>query len=260
MKIITLTSDFGLADGYVGAMKGVILDLAADARIVDISHAVSAHNVRHAVHVLATAVPFFPTGTIHLVVVDPGVGSQRRGIALRTRHATFVGPDNGVFTPFLAERTACVALTNRDTHRRSPSATFHGRDIFAPVAAHLANGLALDELGPPVLDPVSLPEAKPERRADGTVQVEIMHVDHFGNLITNLQVSEWRTEGSGLEGVRVHVRSSALTVRRVYADVPTGELLALVGSGGFLEIAVREGSAARRLELTVGDSVRVSGL
>lgn len=258
MPIVTLTTDFGTGDGYVGAMKGVILRLAPHVTLVDISHDVPRQDVRHCARVLATATPYFPSETIHVAVVDPGVGTSRRGIALRAPCGTFVGPDNGVFTPFLRERIACVALTNPATQLHPVSATFHGRDIFAPVAAHLANGFALRDLGPTVEDPVSNPEPQPERLAIGRLRAEVVHVDRFGNLVTNLQPSKW--EAADLRNIRIVVKGLTLPVRYTYAEVEPDALLALVGSDGFLEIAVREGSAAKRLGLGVGAIVEVQGL
>ncbi len=252
MSFITLTTDFGDADGYVGAMKGVILSLAPQVTVVDISHAVPAQQVRHASRVLATAAPFFPPGTIHVAVVDPGVGSQRRGIALQTPTAMFVGPDNGLFSPFLRDQLACVALTNAAAHHHPVSATFHGRDIFAPVAAHLANGMPLAALGPVVDDPVTWPDPRPQRLPDGRLRAHVVYVDHFGNLVTNIQ---------SLTGqdVQVLVGGTTLPLRHTYADVASGELVALVGSSGDLEIAVRDGSAAERLGVGVGTPVEIQG-
>ncbi|MGD9100503.1 MAG: SAM-dependent chlorinase/fluorinase [Anaerolineae bacterium] len=252
--IITLTTDFGTADGYVGALKGAILSLAPGVTLVDISHAVPPQDVRHGARVLATAAPFFPAGTVHVAVIDPGVGSARRGIALRTPAATFVGPDNGLFTPFLQERTACVALTNPTTHRLPVSATFHGRDIFGPVAAHLVNGLPLDQLGPPVDHPLTLPTPQPQRLPDGRLCAEVMSVDRFGNLVTNVNLP------ADQDDVCVFVGGESLTLRHTYADVAPGELLALVGSDGYLEIALREGSAVERLGLGVGALIEVWGV
>jgi S-adenosylmethionine hydrolase len=260
MTVITLTTDFGTADGYVGAMKGVILSLAPSATVVDISHDVAPHDVRHGARVLAAAVPFFPSGTIHVAVVDPGVGSARRGIAVQTARAVFVGPDNGLFTPFLHERVACFDLTNPETYRDTVSATFHGRDIFAPVAAHLANGMPLSELGPAVDDPLSLPMPEPERLPDGQVRAEVVHVDRFGNLVTNLKLAQWDKADEEPSGIRVVVGSESLALHRTYADVAPGTLIALVGSDGYLELAVSEGKAAERLGMGVGVNVEVYGL
>jgi len=254
MSIITLTTDFGTADGYVGAVKGVILSLASGVTLVDITHDVPRHDVRFGAQVLAAAAPHFPPGTIHLAVVDPGVGGARRGVALQTRGATFVGPDNGLFTPFLGQRMACVALTNPDTHRQPTSSTFHGRDIFGPVAAHLANGAPLSDLGPEVFDPVALPTSRPRRLPDGRLLAEVVHVDRFGNLVTNLTTETMEGQAS-----RVRVAGHNLSVGSTYADVAPGELLALVGSDGHLEIAARDGSAAERLDAGIGTPVEIEG-
>jgi len=253
MSIITLTTDFGDADGYVGAIKGVILSLTPHVTVVDISHAVPAQQVRHAARVLKTAVPFFPPGTIHVAVVDPGVGSQRRGIALQTPTAILVGPDNGLFSPFLHECLTCVALTNPAAHRHPVSATFHGRDIFAPVAAHLANGMPLAALGPVVDDPVTWLEPRPERLSDGRLRAQVVYVDHFGNLVTNTRpLTDWGD-------VQVSIGDTTLSLRRTYADVAPGELVALVGSSGYLEVALRDGSAVERLGIVVGSPVEIQG-
>jgi S-adenosylmethionine hydrolase len=257
MTIITLTTDFGVTDGYVGAMKGVILNLAPNVTLVDISHAVNPHDVRHGARILATSAPEFPDGTIHVAVVDPGVGSSRRGLALRTTTAFFVGPDNGLFSPFLASKVTCVELTNRATHRRHVSHTFHGRDVFAPVAAHLANGLPINELGPPLVDPVLLIESEPVRTDGGWLVAEVVHVDRFGNLVTNLGPLLWeRLEPAD---IRVVVGELRVPFVQTYADVAAGEVLALIGSSGYLEIAVRNGRAADFLGVGIGTAVQVWG-
>jgi S-adenosylmethionine hydrolase len=169
-----------------------------------------------------------------------------------------VGPDNGLFTPFIHERLACVALTNPTTHRQPVSATFHGRDIFAPVAAHLFNGLALADLGPAVDDPVLLANPQPVYLPDGRLRAEVVYVDHFGNLITNVGPVEWGAFNPA--GIRVVVGGTVVPLHRTYAEVPPGSLLALIGSDGHLEIAVREGSAAEHLEVGVGAEVEVWGV
>jgi len=255
MPIITLTTDFGEADGYVGAMKGVILGIAPEARIVDISHDIEPQNVRQAAYVLSTAVPYFPQGTIHVVVVDPGVGSARRPIAVRTGSAYFVGPDNGVFSHALArEQEAGVKeptvlhLNRREFWLPTISQTFHGRDIFSPVAAHLAAGVPFEMLGTPISDPVILSLPRPERMPDGSIRGEVLHADRFGNLITDIPMSwlagnQWVFE---IAGRRIEGLSAT------YAAVRRHALLALPGSEGLLEIAVREGSAAERLGVGEG--------
>ncbi len=265
MSIITLTTDFGLVDSYVGAMKGVILGLAPDARIVDISHHVPPQNVQEAAYILQGAAPFFPRGTIHVVVVDPGVGSQRRPIAVQTSDAFFVGPDNGVFSFLLAplagggRETGDHAQT-RAIHLDSPgywlpfvSRTFHGRDIFAPVAAHLAAGVAFDALGTAIDDPVLLPFSQPRRLADGSIRAHVAHIDHFGNLVSDLPAAwltgrRWlfRVAGQQIDG-SVHS----------YAAVDPKQLLALVGSDARLEIAIRDGNAAQRLDVGIGELIEV---
>jgi S-adenosylmethionine hydrolase len=256
MSIITLTTDFGTADGYVGTMKGVILGINPRVRLIDISHHIAPQAVRQAAYVLSTAVPYFPVDTVHLVVVDPGVGSARRSIAVQTPAAFFVGPDNGVFSLVLDDErrtsSSIVHLTNPRYWRPEVSHTFHGRDIFAPVAAHLSRGVTLAELGVPVDDPVILPVLRPEHHADGSLTGHVLHTDHFGNVITDVpaqllpepdrlvvEVAGWRIVG----------------LRPTYAATEPGELLALVGSDGLLEIAVREGSAAQELGVKVGDAL-----
>lgn len=251
--LITLITDFDLADSYVAVMKGVILSIAPDARIVDITHQIAPQNVREAAYVLGAAAPYFPPDTIHVVVVDPGVGSARRPIAVQSGQTRFVGPDNGVFTSVLAaaERTAVVHLQNPVFWRPAVSHTFHGRDIFAPVAAHLATGVPLALLGLPIDDPVLLELSQPGQSASGVLHGEIIHVDRFGNLVSNIPGSwlagrEWTIHiaGQNLEGVH----SS-------YASVATGQLVALVSSAGTLEVAVCNGNAARMLAVAVGEPI-----
>jgi S-adenosylmethionine hydrolase len=255
MPIITLTTDFGLADGYVGTMQGVILSIAPDATLVDLSHQVPAQDVRASAFVLYQAVLFFPPDTIHVVVVDPGVGSQRRALAVRTSQGIFVAPDNGVLSHVLNEADVyeAVSLTNSDYQLPQISTTFHGRDIFAPAAAHLAAGVPLEELGPRAISLVRLPLPKPETRPDGDLVAHVMHVDRFGNLILDATSDDVDEESTlELEGHRIEGLS------RTFADVAHGELLAYVGSSrDHVEIAVREGNAARELGVGAGDDVLI---
>ena len=279
--LVTITTDFGTADGYVGTMKGVILGIAPQAQLVDISQEIEPQNVRQTAYVLYTAYPFFPPHTVHLIVVDPGVGSARRPIALRTPAGTFVGPDNGVFSYVMACEPVEALVELADPRYRLPqvSHTFHGRDIFAPAAAHLAAGVPIADLGPPVSNPVTFP---PPLLTVGprSLSGEVLHADRFGNVITSIGRLSWQENGLSLEsafrkaeggereagggkhvsfrveGTTVTVAGQELTgVHRTYAEVETGEVLALVGSEGHLEIAVREGSAARKLGLRPGDPV-----
>jgi S-adenosylmethionine hydrolase len=254
--VITLTTDFGQADGYVGAMKGVILRICPHVEMVDISHQIRPQAVQQAAYVLSTVVAYFPPGTVHLVVVDPGVGSMRRPIAIQTARALYVSPDNGVLGLALDQDPPQQAVhLTASSYRLSPvSATFHGRDIFAPAAAHLACGTALDELGEALAlsELVELPIAAPQPQPGGGWQGKILHVDRFGNLITNLRLQ------SHQRGLQVGVGGQWVgQIARTFSDVDPGELLAYVGSSGYLEIAVREGSAAETLSLDAGDAVQI---
>lgn len=257
MRVVTLTSDFGQADWYVGAMKGVILSIAPDVILVDISHDIRPHDIRQAAFILYAAVPCFPPGSIHLVVVDPGVGSARRPVAVRTDQAHFVAPDNGVLSHVLAVAqdppAMAVVLNNPHFHRQPVSRTFHGRDIFAPAAAHLARGLPLENLGDPIADLVTFPVPAPLPRPGGGWQGHVLHIDRFGNLILDV-----REEDLGAaDRVVIEVAGRRITgLSRTYAEAAPGELLAYVGSTrGHLEVALREGNAAESLGLAVGDGV-----
>ncbi len=273
--IITLTTDFGVYDAYVGTMKGVMLNIAPHARLVDITHEIAPQDVRQAAYVLYTAWEFFPPHAVHLVVVDPGVGSTRRAIALQTTHGLFVGPDNGVFSYVMGAQAAEVAveLTQERYHLRRVSETFHGRDIFAPVAAHLAAGVPIARFGPAISDPVTLPPPL-LRISPGVIVGEVLHTDRFGNAITSIGRLFWTEHRLSLEpafggtsGPCAPVpadQASVLAggreirrVRRTYAEVDPGQVLALVGSTRHLEIAVREGSGAQQLNLQPGDPVEL---
>jgi S-adenosylmethionine hydrolase len=259
--VLTLITDFGYADGYLGAMKGVVLGICPDAELVDIAHGIPPGEVRPAAYALATAAPHFPPGTVHLIVVDPGVGSQRRPIAVQTERALYVAPDNGVLSLALRQDPPRLAVhLNRSAYHLTPvSATFHGRDVFAPVAAHLAAGIALDAVGEPLApsDLTFLPAAQPARSPDGSWLAEIVHIDHFGNLITNLP---WADSKIHPPGLAIRLGGALVPMVRTYADVEPGEMVAYVGSSGHIEIAVREGDAARRLGANVGTPVEVSAL
>lgn len=274
LPLVTLTTDFGTVDGYVGTMKGVILTIAPTAHLVDISHEIAPQNLRQAAYVLYTSYPFFPPGTVHLVVVDPGVGSARRPIALRTPAGDFVAPDNGVLSYVMAREPVEALVELSDPRYRLPqiSHTFHGRDIFAPAAAHLAAGVPITSLGSPVSDPVTFSPPSVEITPGG-ITGEVLHADHFGNVITSIGLLAWSESDLILtpafrepqrgEPVRFRATGATVTVagqkiagvHRTYAKVTPGETLALVGSEGHLEIAVREGSAAQRLGLHPGDTV-----
>jgi S-adenosylmethionine hydrolase len=263
VSIITLTTDFGLTDGYVGTMKGVILGIDPTVTIVDISHDIAPQDVREAAYTLYAAYPYFPRSTIHVVVVDPGVGSERRAIALRTPRATFVAPDNGVLSYVVAGETVeeIVDLTNPRYHLSPVSYTFHGRDIFAPAAAHLARGIPLAELGEPLTEMITFPLPRPHVRPDGTIVGQVIHVDRFGNLITSI-VSKDLADHPLLREGDIEIKGQSIQgIANSYAEGTPGKLLALIDSSGHLEIAVSGGSACQTLEAKVGDEVllRVEG-
>lgn len=259
MTIVTLTTDFGLADGYVGAMKGVLLNIAPGAHLVDVSHDIAPQDVRQAAYVLRRAAPYFPRGTVHLAVVDPGVGSARRPLLVQTPDACFVGPDNGLFT-FALDQPGATAyeLNRREFWRPVVSRTFHGRDIFAPVAAHLANGRLPADLGPPVADPARLPELIAIQVKPGHLRGHVIHIDRFGNLITSIPAA-WVAAGEwvcDIAGRRI------VGIQQTYAAAQPGALVALVSSGDTVEVAVRDGSAAALLGVQTGETVdlqRISG-
>lgn len=253
-RIITLTTDFGTQDGYVAAMKGVILGICPEATLVDISHEIPPQDIRAGAFVLAGAAPYFPAGTIHLAVVDPGVGSDRRPVVVQTARALYVGPDNGLFDRCLRAEgwVGAFELANAAFRRPEVSCTFHGRDVFAPAAAHLARGLDPRDLGPPVRDLVGLEIPDPIDRGD-SVEGLVVHVDRFGNLITNLEPRHLPAEPI----VRIEGRAVGGIVR-AYADAPPGAPLAIWGSAGTLEISVRDGSACERFGVGRGARVVVS--
>lgn len=268
--MITITTDFGTEDAYVPAMKGTMLTICPEAQLVDVTHEISPQDVMEAAFVLQSALPFFPEETVHLVVVDPGVGTDRRAVALRANGHWFVGPDNGVFPLVLNEDPPekVVELDNPDAWRtKSPSTTFHGRDIFAPAAAHLAAGRSLESIGTPIESLETLHWARPTT-ANHTVQGWVVHVDHFGNCITNIrrstlaEAANLDTEEPVLDQLPTlsgYAGSSVLEdIHATYGDVPQGEPLLLFGSTGFLEIGVNGGNASELLDIQKGDSIKIS--
>ena len=252
---IALLTDFGLADGYAGILHGVILGINPGAMVVDLSHDVPPQDIRAAAYVLSTAYRYFPPGSILVVVVDPGVGSARHPIAAEAGGRLFVAPDNVVLTPVLAEGwQALIRLSEPRYWLPEPSRTFHGRDIFAPVAAHLSLGVPIAALGEPLSAPVLLPLPHPEPRPEGGWTAHIIHSDRFGNLITDLRPDP--DTAARIRAAEVHGRPISLFVD-TYADIPPNTPALLIGSGGYLEIAVRDGDAHLQLGAEVGDSVAV---
>jgi S-adenosylmethionine hydrolase len=263
VPIITLTTDFGLKDGFTGVLKGVIWGICPGARIADISHSIAPQNVLEGAIVLWRAYPFFPPGSVHIAVVDPGVGTQRRPIAARLGAHTFVGPDNGLFTPIYAYAESnnwpvqIVHLTNAAYWLPNVSRTFHGRDIFAPVAAHLANGAPLTSLGPVINDPVRLSMPVPEKTPTGW-RAHITVVDTFGNLTTDLPAAYLPPDEELRENLRFCLRGSEVRgLVDSYGSKHPGELVALVDSENFIEIALVNGSAAAATGAQDGDVVEV---
>jgi S-adenosylmethionine hydrolase len=273
--IITITTDFGLSDGYVAAMKGAILDINPELNLVDICHDIKPQNISQAAFVLSTAYPFFPKKTIHLVVVDPGVGTERRAIILRTPLADFVAPDNGVLSYVIEHFTGqpvtddsniwqtkvwpeveVVALTEPRFWRTPVSPTFHGRDIFAPVAAFLSLGFPPINFGKAITSVTMLPLPHPHRALDGSVLGHILHIDGFGNLITDIR-GEDLPETAGPLNIEIG-RHAISGLSRAYAEGKG--LLVLIGSSGYLEISLKGGSAHAFLEVEVGGEIRVKKL
>jgi len=242
-RIITLLTDFGTADGYVGEMKGVLATGAPDCALVDIAHDLSAHDVEAGRLALARYWHRFPVGTVHLAVVDPGVGGARAALAVESEGRMLVGPDNGILSPAMLHQGArCVVLP---VHA-SAASTFHGRDVFAPAAAQLAQGVALDALGDPYANPIVLRTPEATRAADGSTVGVVIAIDRFGNIVTNLIT---RRAGT------IEIAGRVIAMMRTYADVPPGALVALTGSSGLVEIAVRDGSAADQLQVARGEQV-----
>lgn len=265
--IITLTTDFGLYDSYVGVMKGVILGRAPEARLIDTTHAIRPQNIHQAAYMVDTFYRHFPTGTIHVVVVDPGVGSARRAVVLQTPDAFFVAPDNGVLTyvwqdalqRWGADACQVVSLTERRFWLPEISHTFHGRDIFAPIAAHIIRGMPVTAFGEllPELSEATLEQ--PGYVWSGELVGRIIHVDHFGNCITNIEVQHLEPVGA-FEQLSFKIIDQRIKgVQRTYADGPQGSLMALIGSSGRVELAVSNGNAAQMLGVGIGDTVRVYG-
>jgi S-adenosylmethionine hydrolase len=242
-RIITLITDFGTADGYVAEMKGVLFSGVPDSTVVDLTHEIPPQDVDAARLALARAWQRFPEGTVHVVVVDPGVGTARAALAVESNKRFLLGPDNGVLSPALIAGGAYVVELPIPPYA---SATFHGRDVFAPAAVRLAAGESLDRLGTTKTDPVIRRTPDVRRAEDGTLRGQVLTVDRFGNLITNIV---------GRAGGHVEFAGRALRVMRTYSDVPHGNLIALAGSSGFLEIAARGGSAAEELHARRGDPV-----
>jgi len=258
--IVTFLSDFGQADWFVGVVHGVVATICPAARMVDLSHQVAPGDVARGAFILEAAAPDFPPGTIHVAVIDPGVGTERRALGVRARGQVFVGPDNGVLEWALADPAAEVrVLANSQLFREPVSRTFHGRDVFAPVAAHLACGADFTSLGPAARDQVRL--ARPAtRHADGALRGCVVFIDHFGNALTDLTAAAIAEAFPATTESDLDVRVLDRRVRgitRSYGDAPIGTLVAILGSSGRLELAEVGGAASSRWGIGPGDQVEV---
>ena len=259
--IITLLTDFGLKDPYVASMRGVILSINPKSVLVDITHQVNSHDIKEGAFILGQAYSHFPKGTIHLSVVDPGVGSARKPILIVTKNYSFVGPDNGLFTIALRRERVkqAVVLTNQKFFRSEISATFHGRDIFAPVAAYVSLGVKPESLGPSIKSwqEISFPDpAMKQRKLVG----EIVHVDAFGNLVSNIDRKSLLQFSKGRPLVTKIGKRTMRGLKKAYWEGKKDAPMALIGSGGFLEISLREGSAKKLLKARRGDPIQISTL
>jgi S-adenosyl-L-methionine hydrolase (adenosine-forming) len=258
-SVITLLTDFGTSDYFVSAMKGVILSINPDARLVDITHEIPAQDIEAAAFTLLTAHTSFPPGTIHLAVVDPGVGSARRAIVVEAGRQVFVGPDNGIFS-YVCERETharVFEVTNKEYFRVPLSSTFHGRDVFAPVAAAISNGIDTSEFGEQINNPVMLPPLMPQKSKNGSIKGRIIHIDRFGNCITNLTPGEL-TEKMIADGAHLVANGAKVKSFRKFFSEQRGrgkEVFGIWGSAGFLELAAKDKSAAKILKAKRGQPV-----
>jgi S-adenosylmethionine hydrolase len=260
MTVITLLTDFGTRDGYPGVMKGVIWKIAPGVQIADITHSIKPQNIMHGALALARTAPFFPSGTIHVAVVDPGVGTQRRPIGLKLGDHFFIGPDNGLFTLVLERAEAnhdaiqIVHLDKSEYWLPAISRVFHGRDIFSPCAAHLAIGVALSDLGTQIDDPIRLNYPHPVSIPGGGLRGQVIEIDTFGNCSTNIESSHLFPIGD----VSVRVADQRIDgLVNTFGDRPEGTLIALYGTAQDLIISIVNGDAAHSLNISIGDCVEV---
>ncbi len=262
-KIVALLTDYGTRDQYAGSLRGAVLAACPDAQVVDISHDIGHHAIREAGFVLRASVTAFPAGTAFVAVVDPGVGTDRRAIAVRAGGYFFVGPDNGIFSFILIDHPEAEVreLTNAGLFRSNVAPTFHGRDIFGPVAGALVRGTAFEEVGPKVEDAFHFEFPKPQFVEDGALEGHVIYVDVFGNLVTSLGGEAWEKLLQGVGGdlteIVAEVNRVVVPVVSTFGDVPEDDACAYLGSAGRIEIAVNQSSAAERFEAEIGLPVRL---
>ena len=262
MTIISLLSDFGHKDSYVAEMKAVLLSVNPQVKLIDISHEIKKYDITMGAYILASVAPYFPKKTIHMAVVDPGVGTERRPIIVETKHSFYVGPDNGLLMLAAHKEgiTNVYTICNPEYMLTKMSETFHGRDIFAPATAHLSKGTKPSDFGPPITDYVFPEYAKPQVKNNHLVG-EVLHIDDFGNIITNISAEDLEqydiTCGVTLL-VKLINKTFSISFCSVYGEVSVGTPLALIGSNNFLEVAVNQGSASDVFKSEVGDKFRVS--
>lgn len=259
-QIITLTTDFGSSDPYVAEMKGVILGIRPETKIVDITHQVEKFDIKKAGYILATASSYFPEKTIHVVVVDPGVGTERRVILVQTENSYLIGPDNGVLS--LAAKNQGVkhiySIENSKFMRSEVSHTFHGRDIFAPAAAYLAKGTPPSKLGVR-LSRMRTPNFAKTTKRKNVLIGEVIYVDSFGNIVTNLNKKDLKEMGIKKKvNLKINNNELQLKIGKAYAEVEIGQPLGIIGSHKFLEVSLNQGNASKRFQTKVGDTVAIS--
>ncbi|MBF0555995.1 MAG: SAM-dependent chlorinase/fluorinase [Nitrospirae bacterium] len=257
MLTATLLTDFGLADTFTAQMKGVMLSINPEVNIVDITHSIEPYNIRHGAVALGMSYKYFPEGTIHIAVVDPGVGSNRRGIVVDGGKYIFVGPDNGIFSIIYAEnkyvenKVAVYEITDKRCYRNPTGVTFHGRDVFAPTAALISGGLRPEEVGPPVGDYQSFDIIPPSKAGGNTITGEVLYIDRFGNIITNITAAFITGCGFKLNGRLVSLKEN-------YAQGQDGQLHALINSDGYLELFVKQGSAGTKMQAATRAGQRIT--
>lgn len=259
MKLMTMLSDFGSKSNYVSQMKGIALSMS-EVSIVDITHDITPHNIREGAYVLKTSTPYFPVGTVHIGVVDPGVGSNRRGIVVVTNTHILVGPDNGLLIPAANElgNFTVYEIKNPRLMLRNVSNTFHGRDIFTPVAAHILNGIYFEEIGPMIKDFINLDFGKSEIRSK-TATGEVIYVDNFGNIITNIEGNKLQNIMDYDKKIMLYVgkKQKKMSFVKTYGAVKQGEFLATIGSSNLLEFSINQGDAGKKLGVKPGEKIKI---